>query len=235
MYQKACHNQDLYVLLVAQARRTRRLMQNVVRGSIIQSRAAHYHVSAAQQDVTATMLRRIAASAEYHQQAQDHMQPCISKPAVMTEKLPMQCLAGLPQQQPATTTAASMQLRTGLTPQISQAPHIAWADQTLQDTADQMASSALAMQMPTAGSAAVAADLGELKGLERPVRSARHNVLFEAARANQLSQGHSYLDAIGHYRQQMESSLEALKQEMEAFQSEMLGQFVNISTSAEAS
>jgi len=77
--------------------------------------------------------------------------------------------------------------------------------------------------------------LGELKGLERPVRSARHNVLFEAVRANQLSQGHSYLDAIGHYRQQMESSLEALKQEMEAFQSEMLGQFVNISTSAEAS
>ena len=121
-------------------------------------------------------------------------------------------------------------------PQISQGPHIAWADQAMQDSADQMASSVLARQMPTAGPAAVAAvDLGELKGLERPIRSGRHNVLFEAARPNQSSQGHSYLDAIGHYRQQMESSLEALRQEMEAFQSEMMGQFVNIGTSADAS
>ena len=147
----------------------------------------------------------------------------------------MQCFADLPLQQPATATAASMQLGTGLMPQISQGPHIAWADQAMQDTAHQMASSALARQMPTTGPAAVAVDLGELKGLERPIRSARHNVLFEAARPHQSSQGHSYLDAIGHHRQQMESSLEALRQEMEAFQSEMLGQFVNIGASAEAS
>ncbi len=226
----------LYVLLVAQARRTRRMMQNVVRGSIIQSRAAHYHITAAQQDVTATMLRQFAASAEHHQQAlgQDYMQPYESKPASVTEE-PMQCFADMPLQQPAATTTASKQFRTGLMPQISQGPHIAWADQAMQDSADQMAISALARQMPTAGSAAVAADLGELKGLEWPIRSGRHNVLFEAARPNQSSQGHSYLDAIGHYRQQMEGSLEALRQEMEAFQSEMLGQFVNISTSADAS
>ena len=227
------------VLLVAQARRTRRLMQNVVRGSIIQSRAAHYHITAAQQDVTATMLRQIAASAELHQQAlgQDYMQPCINKPASVTEQLPMQCFADLALQQPATATATCMQLKTGLMTQTSQGPHIAWADQAVQDTADQMASSALARQMPKAGSgaAAVAADLGDLKGLERPIRSGRHNVLFEAARPHQSSQGHGYLNAIGHYRQQMESSLEALRQEMEAFQSEMLGQFVNIGASAEAS
>lgn len=212
------------------------MMQNVVRGSIIQSRAAHYRITAAQQDVTATMLRQFAASAEHHQQAlgQDYMQPYESKPASVTEELPMQCFADMPLQQPATTTTASMQFRTGLMPQILQGPHTAWADQGTQDSADQMAISALARQMPTAGSAAVAADLGELKGLERPMRSGRHNVLFEAARINQSSQGHSYLDAIGHYRQQMESSLEALRQEMEAFQSEMLGQFVNISTSADA-
>ncbi len=213
-------------------------MQNVVRGSIIQSRAAHYHITAAQQDVTATMLRQIAASAEPHQQAQDYMQPCISKPASVPGKLPMQCFADMPLQQPVITTAASMQLGTGLMPQISQTPHIAWADQAMQDTvtAVQVASSALARQMPTAGPAAVASDVGELKGLKRPIRSARHNVLFEAARPDQLSQGHTgYLDAIGHYRQQMESSLEALRQEMEAFQSEMLGQFVNIGACAEAS
>ena len=226
----------LYVLLVAQARRTRRMMQNVVRGSIIQSRAAHYHITAAQQDVTATMLRQFAASAEYHQQAlgQDYMQPYESKPASVTEELPMQCFADMPLQQPAITTATSMQFRTGLMPQISQGPHIAWADQAMQDSADQMVSSALARQMPIAGPAA---ELGELKGLEQPIRSGRHNVLFEAARPNQSSsQGHtSYLDAIGHYRQQMESSLEALRQEMEAFQSEMMGQFVNIGTSADAS
>ncbi|KAA6426425.1 MAG: hypothetical protein FRX49_03536 [Trebouxia sp. A1-2] len=213
------------------ARRTRRLMQNVVRGSIIQSRAAHYHITAAQQVVTATMLRPVAASAEHQQQAQDctHMQPCVSMSASVTEKLPMQCFADLPLEQPAITAAASMQLGTGLMPQILQGPHIAWADQTLQDTADQMASSTLARQMPKAGPAAVAAEVRELKGLEQPIRSARHNVLFEAARPHQSSQGHSYLDAIGHYRQQMESSLEALRQEMEAFQSEMLGQFANIS------
>ena len=209
-------------------------MQNVVRGSIIQSRAAHYHITAAQQDVTATMLRQIAASAEHHQQAlgQDYMQPCISKPASVTEQLPMQCFADL--QQPATATAARMQLKTGLMTQTSQGPHIAWADQAMQDSADQMVSSALARQMPIAGPAA---ELGELKGLEQPIRSGRHNVLFEAARPNQSSsQGQtSYLDAIGHYRQQMESSLEALRQEMEAFQSEMMGQFVNIGTSADAS
>ncbi|DBB02391.1 TPA: hypothetical protein ACH3X3_011394 [Trebouxia sp. C0006] len=218
------------------ARRTRRMMQNVVRGSIIQSRAAHYHITAAQQDVTATMLRQFAASAEYHQQAlgQDYMQPYESKPASVTEELPMQCFADMPLQQPAITTATSMQFRTGLMPQISQGPHIAWADQAMQDSADQMVSSALARQMPIAGPAA---ELGELKGLEQPIRSGRHNVLFEAARPNQSSsQGQtSYLDAIGHYRQQMESSLEALRQEMEAFQSEMMGQFVNIGTSADAS
>lgn len=232
----------LYVLLVAQARRTRRMMQNVVRGSIIQSRAARYHITAVQQDVTATMLRQFAASAEHHQQAlgQDYMQPYKSKPASVTEELPMQCFADMPLQQPAITTTASMQFSTGLMPQTSQGPYIAWADQGMQDSADQMASSALAKQMPTAGypadrSVAVAADLGELKGLEQPIRSGRHNVLFEAARPHQSSQGHSYLDAIGHYRQQMESSLEALRQEMEAFQSEMLGQFVNIGASAEAS
>ena len=210
------------------------MMQNVVRGSIIQSRAAHYHITAAQQDVTATMLRQFAASAEHHQQAlgQDYMQPYKSKPASVTEELPMQCFADMPLQQPAITTATSMQFRTGLMPQISQGPHIAWADQAMQDSADQMVSSALARQMPIAGPAA---ELGELKGLEQPIRSGRHNVLFEAARPNQSSQGHSYLDAIGHYRQQMESSLEALRQEMEAFQSEMMGQFVNIGTSADAS
>ena len=198
-------------------------MQHVVTGSIIQSRAAHYHTSAAHQHVSAAMLRQFAASSVHSDEAHDYVQPCTSTPAAASAlDLPqLQPPADLPQQQLPTAAALPMQSRKVLLPHISPGPHVAWVEQTLQGGPDHVGTTAMSRQMLTPTAASV--EQLNVSG-QQPLAIAGSNMLDQAARRDELmhSKGHSYLIAVEQYRQQMERSLEALKQEMEAIQCEIL-------------
>lgn len=197
-------------------------MQHVVTGSIIQSRAAHYHTSAAHQHVSAAMLRQFAASSVHSDEAHDYVQPCTSMPAAAsTLDLPqLQPHADLhQQQQPA--AAVPMHSRKVVLPHIPPGPHVAWVEQTLQGGPDHVGTTAMSRQVLTSTAASV--EQLDVSG-QQPLAIAGNNMLDQAARHDELmhSKGHSCLIAVEQYRQQMERSLEALKQEMEAIQCEIL-------------
>lgn len=203
-------------------------MEHVVRGSIIQSRAAHYHTSAAHHNVTAAMLRQFAAAAVTSEHGHDYMQPCTSLPA-SAAKLPL--LADLPQHQLPAAVANPMQTSQDLPQHVSQGPHVAWAELPIQGAAEQATTAAGHSHMPAAFPVPATACLGQVDASPQSsmiATATRDNLLIQTARADESVQQHSYQTAIAQYRQQMEVSLEALRQEMEAFQSEILGQSISM-------
>ena len=205
-------------------------MQHVVRGSIIQSRAAHYHIGAVHQDASATMLRQFAAAALSPEQGLDFTQPCISLPV----SKPLQLPVTLPETQLPSAVAPTVPSSPGLLLHVTPGPHVAWAEQPRQAAADQ--ANMATNNTPWPAAALAATTLSHVNGLPQQSvmsKEPHHNMLYEVAKADQLVPGHSYQTALAHYRQQMESSLESLRRELEAFQTEMLRQLGTMSNADE--
>lgn len=208
------------------------MMQHVVRGSIIQSRAAHYHIGPVHQDASATMLRQFAAAALSPEQGLDFTQPCMSLP-VSKLQLPLQLPVTLPETQLPSAVAPPVPSSPGLLLHVTPGPHVAWAEQPRQAAADQVNMTTNTTPWPAA---LAATTFSQVSGLsQQPVMSKEphHNMLYEVGKADQPIPGHSYQTALAHYRQQMESSLESLRGELEAFQTEMLRQLGTMSNADE--